>query len=80
MTKQANDIASMSFESALKELEAVVRKLESGQGELEASITDFERGTALREHCQKKLNDARMKVEKIIQSTDGSVAVATLDA
>lgn len=66
-------IAAMSFEQALKELETIVRKLEAGQGELESSIADYARGTALKDHCQKKLADARMKVEKIMQAADGSV-------
>lgn len=71
--KHHENIAAMSFEQALKELEQIVRKLESGQGELESAIVDFERGTALKEHCQKKLMDARMKVEKIIQA-NGTIA------
>ena len=78
MEKHA-DIASMSFEQALKELEAIVRKLEAGQGELENSILDYERGNLLKAHCQKKLTDAKMKVEKIIQSADGKLAVAAFD-
>jgi len=72
-------IASMSFEQALKELEIIVRKLETGQGELESSIADYTRGTALKEHCQKKLADAKMKVEKIIQTADGKITTAPLD-
>jgi exodeoxyribonuclease VII small subunit len=77
--KSVTDIAAMSFEQALKELEAIVRKLESGQGELEGAIADYERGTALKEHCQKKLAAAKMKVEKIVQSADGSLAAMPLD-
>ena len=79
MVEKHTDIASMSFEQALKELEAIVRKLEAGQGELENSILDYERGNLLKAHCQKKLADARMKVEKIIQSADGKVAVGAFD-
>lgn len=78
-TKSAQDIAPLSFEQALKELEAIVRKLESGQGELESAIADYERGTALKDHCQKKLAAAKMKVEKIIQSADGRLAAKPLD-
>jgi len=78
--KNKEDIASMSFEQALKDLETIVRKLESGQGELEASIADFERGTALKEHCQKKLSDARMKVEKIMKAADGTLVTEAFDA
>jgi exodeoxyribonuclease VII small subunit len=79
MVEKHADIASMSFEQALKELEAIVRKLEAGQGELENSILDYERGNMLKAHCQKKLTDAKMKVEKIIQSADGKLAVAAFD-
>ena len=68
---QYADIEAMSFEQAIKELETIVRKLETGNGELEAAISDYTRGTALREHCQKKLADAKLKVEKIIQSQGG---------
>jgi exodeoxyribonuclease VII small subunit len=79
MAKAHDDIASMSFEQALKELETIVRKLETGQGELESSIADYERGTALREHCNKKLAGAKMKVEKIMQAADGTLATAPFD-
>ena len=78
--KTMPDIAAMSFEQALKELELIVRKLEAGQGELEGAIADYERGTALQQHCQKRLADAKMKVEKIIQSADGKLTSAPLDA
>lgn len=72
------DITALSFEQAAKELETIVKKLESGQGDLESSIGDYTRGVALRDHCQKKLADARLKVEKIIQSGDG-VATENFD-
>lgn len=69
----------MSFEQALAELEAIVRKLEAGQGELESAIADYERGTLLQGHCQKKLADAKMKVEKIMQTADGAFTAVPLD-
>lgn len=78
MEKQ-KDISAMSFEDALSELEGIVRKLEAGQGKLEDSIRDYERGTLLKEHCQKKLTDAKMKVEKIVSAADGTLAVAAFD-
>jgi len=78
--KKENDIASLSFEQALKELEVIVRKLEAGQGELESSIADYTRGTALKEHCQKQLENARMKVEKIMQDAGGKVTTASFEA
>ncbi len=77
--KKDDDIAAMSFEQALKELEVIVRKLEGGQGELEHAIADYARGTALKDHCQKKLADAKMKVEKIVQMADGTLGVVPLD-
>jgi len=60
------------FEQALKELEAIVRKLESGSGDLENSIADYVRGTELKDYCQKKLDSARLKVESILLAKDGS--------
>ena len=62
---------SISFEQALKELEAIVRKLEGGAGDLESSINDYVRGTELKAFCQQKLADARMKVEKIVAGPGG---------
>ena len=82
MTKsaaQTTPIDKLSFEQALEELEGIVRKLEEGQGDLEGAIGDYTRGTQLKEHCQKKLQDARLKVEKIIQKSDGSVATEAFD-
>lgn len=69
-----------SFEDALKELEAIVRKLEGGSGDLEASINDYVRGTQLKEFCQKKLADARLKVESIMKAQDGSTSTQPFDA
>lgn len=81
MTKppQTEVPAEVPFEAALKELEAIVRKLESGTGDLEASIADYVRGTELKEYCQKKLESARLKVETILQAKDGSVATQPFD-
>ena len=67
MTEPATDIQVLSFEAALRELEKIVKRMETGEGELEHAITDYERGMALKNHCDKKLADARMKVEKVVQ-------------
>ena len=64
---------NISFEQAVKELEDIVRKLESGQVDLESAIKDYERGNQLRGICEQKLNDAKLKVENIIKNQDGSV-------
>lgn len=73
-------VEGFSFEQALKELEAIVRKLEGGSGDLEGSINDYVRGTELKEYCQKKLADARLKVESILKAQDGNLALQPFDA
>jgi exodeoxyribonuclease VII small subunit len=66
------DIAKLSFEDALKELETIVDRLEKGDVELEASISIYERGEALRAHCDKLLRSAEARVEKITLDQNGS--------
>jgi exodeoxyribonuclease VII small subunit len=71
----------MSFERALKELEAIVGRLERGDVELEESITIYERGEALRDHCDRLLKQAEAKVEKLTLGPDGRPrGTAPLDA
>ena len=70
------DIKEMSFERALKELEAIVGRLERGDVELEESITIYERGEALRNHCDRLLKQAEAKVEKLTIGSDGQLAGA----
>lgn len=66
------DIREMSFERALKELEAIVGRLERGDVELEESISIYERGEALKEHCDRLLKQAEAKVEKLTFASDGT--------
>ena len=66
------DIAAMTFEQALAELEAIVGTLESGQAPLEDSIRMYERGAALKAHCETRLEAARLRVEKIVMGADGA--------
>ncbi|GAB4526097.1 MAG: exodeoxyribonuclease VII small subunit [Amphiplicatus sp.] len=73
MAKAPNDIAGLSFEKALAELEEIVRKLEEGQVALEESIALYERGAALKAHCEAKLKAAQEKIEKIVVDESGSV-------
>ena len=77
---QPSDISALSFEQALAELEKIVRKLESGQGDLESSIADYTRGTQLKEYCETKLADAKLRVDKIMKSPSGELTLAPLDA
>ena len=74
MDDQAADVAQMSFEDALRALEDVVRKLESGDVPLDDSITLYERGEALRHHCQARLDAAQARIERIVAGADGQAA------
>jgi len=76
MPETSPDIAAMTFEDALRALEDVVRKLESGEVPLDDSISLYERGELLRKHCQARLDAAQARIEKIVQNADGS-AVGT---
>jgi exodeoxyribonuclease VII small subunit len=71
MEEGADQIASLSFEDALRALEDVVRRLESGEVPLDQSIALYERGEALRRHCQARLDAAQARIEKIVQGPDG---------
>ncbi len=75
----APDVPGMSFEQALAELEKIVQDLERGQLDLEAAILAYERGTALKEHCQRKLQEAQLRVEKITLGPDGSARTEPMD-
>jgi exodeoxyribonuclease VII small subunit len=66
------DIKDLSFEKALKELEGIVSRLERGDVELEESIAIYERGEALRDHCDRLLRQAEAKVEKLTLGSDGT--------
>lgn len=74
-------IKGMSFENALKELEQIVTRLERGDVDLEQSIEIYERGEALRAHCDQLLKRAEAKVERITLNAQGAPsATAPLDA
>ncbi|MBP8930451.1 exodeoxyribonuclease VII small subunit [Paracoccus lutimaris] len=71
------EIRNMSFEDAMKELEATVGKLEHGEATLEESIALYERGAALRQHCDAVLRQAEERVEKITLAANGQPAGTT---
>ena len=75
----SKEIAALSFEDALKELEAIVKQLEQGQVKLDDAISAYERGAQLKAHCERKLAEAKMKVEKIVFSADGVVSTQPAD-
>ncbi|HAH09965.1 MAG TPA: exodeoxyribonuclease VII small subunit [Alphaproteobacteria bacterium] len=75
----ADTIESLSFEAALKELEEIVGRLERGQVELEDSIRIYERGTALKAHCEAKLRNAEARVQKLLLGPNGPAGAEPLD-
>ena len=70
----------MSFEEAMAELEQIVQRLEQGRTPLEEAISAYERGAALKRHCEDKLRLAQEKVEKIALDRSGAPAAEPLDA
>lgn len=81
MSDTEPDIASLSFEEALRALEDIVRKLESGEVPLDATIGLYERGDKLRAHCQARLDAAQMRIEKIVTGAGGeATGTAPFDA
>jgi exodeoxyribonuclease VII small subunit len=70
-SEKSPDVSSLSFEAALSELEEIVRQLETGKSSLEDAIGAYERGAKLKQHCEKKLNEARARVEKITLGASG---------
>ena len=72
MAAKPTPVKDMSFEEALAELETIVRQLEQGDVELEQSITIYERGAELKKHCEGRLKSAELKVEQIVQGSDGA--------
>ena len=72
----AKPVESLSFEEALAELEGIVKALEGGQGKLEEAVGAYQRGAALRKHCEAKLAEAEMRVQAI---TDGPAGLSLRD-
>jgi len=66
-------IETLSFEVAMAELQALVRRLEEGKLDLEAAIMAYERGVALRQRCDALLEDARLRIEKLVVDRDGQL-------
>ena len=71
----AVDVSALSFEDALAELEQIVRRLEAGQVKLDEAIQCYERGAQLKQHCERKLNEAQQRVDRIVVRPDGAIGV-----
>ena len=68
----ADDLSTLSFEDALKRLEAIVQRLESGDASLDESITLYAEGAELRAQCEARLKSAQEKIDKIVLGADGT--------
>ena len=77
MSETDPDIAALTFEDALRALEDIVRKLESGEVPLDATMDLYERGEKLRKHCQARLDAAQLRIEKIVVGADGQATGTT---
>lgn len=71
MSDQAENIQQLSFEAALKRLEEIVRKLESGEASLDESINLYSEGDRLKQQCEARLQAAQARIEKIQFGRDG---------
>lgn len=76
---EAVPVDQLSFETALKELEEIVSRLEQGEVDLEDSIALYERGQGLKAHCEKKLKAAESRLEKIVHGAAGATGTEPLD-
>lgn len=72
--KKAPAVEQLSFEDALAELKQIVERLETGQGKLDDAIAAYERGARLKAHCEAKLKEAQLKIEKIALGPKGATA------
>ena len=73
------EIKKMSFEDALVELEEIVGDLEQGANKLDEAIRAYERGTFLKKHCESKLREAKVRIEKITVGPGGDVTALAMD-
>ena len=79
MAELPADIAGLSFEEALAELERIVRQLEEGKGPLDAAIDAYSRGSLLKRHCEAKLAEAQARVDRIVLGSDGAPSLQPAD-
>ena len=70
----SKDVEKLSFEEAMTELEKIVRQLESGAADLNTSIGAYERGMALKKHCEARLKEAQGRIEKITVGANGEAS------
>jgi len=69
----SESIEKMTFEEALSELETIVKKIDTGQESLSEAVSSFERGVVLKNHCEKMLKEAKLKIEKVTMTAENKV-------
>ncbi|MBP3545896.1 MAG: exodeoxyribonuclease VII small subunit [Alphaproteobacteria bacterium] len=72
-------IENLSFEEALTKLEVLVRELEAGKVKLDDAVSAYEQAIKLKKFCENKLNDAKLKIEKIETTSNGNLSLTPLD-
>ena len=73
------EIDNLTFESALKALEEIVSQLDDGAIELDKAVEAYEKGAKLKKHCEKKLKEAQLRIEKIEVDKDGELSTKVMD-
>jgi exodeoxyribonuclease VII small subunit len=77
--KKQEDIESLTFEAALNSLEEIVNQLDTGSIDLDKAVEAYERGAKLKEHCEKKLREAQLRIEKIEVDKNGEITTKVMD-
>ncbi len=78
-TELPPEIAGLSFEDALAQLEDIVGQLETGQAKLDEAIAAYERGALLKRHCEDKLKQAQARIDRIVEAADGAIGTEPLE-
>ncbi|MDB9761323.1 exodeoxyribonuclease VII small subunit [Alphaproteobacteria bacterium] len=73
------NIKDLTFEEALKELEEIVSQLDTGSIDLDKAVEAYEKGAKLKQHCEKKLKEAQLRIEKIEVDKTGDITTKVMD-
>ena len=73
------DIKDLTFETALKALEEIVSQLDAGSIDLDKAVEAYEKGAKLKQHCEKKLKEAQLRIEKIEVDKNGDITTKVMD-
>ena len=73
------NIKGLTFEAALKELEEIVSQLDTGSIDLDKAVEAYEKGAKLKQHCEKKLKEAQLRIEKIEVDKNGDITTKVMD-